>query len=222
MNSPTTRDSGISTISIVISDNRPYYRSILAVDVEDSATRNNSAKAHMRAALYDLVIEAFAASGISEHDHDPFIDRGDGILALVHPNDHVPKTVLLHTVVPALSQLMTLHNLCSPADGFRMRAVLHAGEVHHDRRAPFGEALDLAFRLLDAPETKLALRRTTAPLLLVVSDDIYQSVVRHRYEGIDPVSFIAFPGQRPATARGWWHVPTPATRHALDLGDVLT
>jgi hypothetical protein len=199
----------------VISDSRPYYRSILAVDIEDSATRNNSAKAHMRAAMYDLVIEAFALSGLAEHDHDPFTDRGDGILALIHPTDHVPKTVLLDTVVPGLSQLMTLHNLCYPTDGFRLRAVLHAGEVHHDGRAPFGEALDVAFRLLDARETKLALRRSTAPLMLVVSEQIFQTVVRHRYAGIDPLSFSPFDGR--AAVRGWLHAPTPAMRAAQPL-----
>jgi GTP diphosphokinase / guanosine-3',5'-bis(diphosphate) 3'-diphosphatase len=33
----------------------------------------------------------------------------------------------------------------------RLRVVLHAGEVHYDGNGCFGEALDIAFRLLDAP-----------------------------------------------------------------------
>lgn len=197
-------------MNFVIVKNQPCYRSILAIDVEDSATRNNNAKVHMREAMYELVIEAFALSGLSEHDHDPFVDRGDGILSLIHPADHVPKTLLLRSVVPALSQLITLHNLYYPTDGFRLRAVLHAGEVHYDSRAPFGESLDLAFRLLDAPEVKTALRRSTRPLILAVSTDIYESVVRHRYDGIDPVSFSPFVTERRANIRdhGWIHVPS--------------
>ena len=33
----------------------------------------------------------------------------------------------------------------------RVRAVGHAGEVHYDPDGSYGEALDIAFRLLDAP-----------------------------------------------------------------------
>jgi hypothetical protein len=197
---------------------QPRYRSILAIDVEGSATRNNSAKAQMRDAMYDLIIEALALNGLSDGDHDPFVDRGDGILALIHPTDRVPKTLLLRSVIPTLGRLMTLHNLHYSAEGFRLRVVLHAGEVHVDGRAPFGEALDLAFRLLDADETKLALRRSTAPLVLVISNDLYWSVVRHGYDGIDPKSFSPFVTERHANVldQGWLHVPVRARRSVLD------
>ncbi|MGH3558002.1 MAG: hypothetical protein ACRDTK_11035, partial [Mycobacterium sp.] len=67
----------------------------------------------------------------------------------------------------------------------RVRVVLHAGEVHYDANGCFGEALDVAFRLLDAARVKQALRETPDPLVLVVSGDIYSSVVRHGYDGID-------------------------------------
>jgi len=49
----------------------------------------------------------------------------------------------------------------------------------------FGEALDIAFRLLDSPRAKKALRMTIDPLALVISGDIYRSVVRQGYQGID-------------------------------------
>ena len=55
--------------------------------------------------------------------------------------------------------------------------VVHAGEVHYDANGCFGEALDIAFRLLDAAHVKRALRNTRAPLVLVVSGDVYRSVV---------------------------------------------
>jgi hypothetical protein len=203
----------------VINHNRPCHRSILAIDVEDSATRNNSAKAHMRDAMYDLVTETLASTGVSEQDHDPFIDRGDGILVLLHPTEHVPKTLLLHKVIPKLSQSMTLHNLCFPTDGFRLRAVLHAGEVLYDSRGPFGEALDHAFRLLDAPQTKRALRRSTTPLMLVVSDDFYLATVRdHQHGRPNSLIFNPFDVNRNAGVRGWLHVPPPAARGVRPAG----
>lgn len=196
----------------MISNNRPCHRSILAIDVEDSATRNNAAKAHMRDAMYDLVTKTLASNGVTEQDHDPFIDRGDGVLALLRPTDNVPMTSLLHKVIPTLSQSMTLHNLCFPTDGFRLRAVLHMGEVLYDSRGPFGEALDLAFRLLDAPQTKRALRRSTTPLMLVVSDDFYLAVRDHQHDRTNSLIFNPFDVNRNTGIRGWLHVPPSAAR----------
>jgi len=83
--------------------------------------------------------------------------------------------------------------------------VLHAGEIHHDDRGSYGEAMDIAFRLLNAPATKRELREVAAPLVLVVSDDIYQSIVRHSYPGIDATPSVPLVRVRVAgrTQRGW-------------------
>jgi hypothetical protein len=204
----------------MISKEQPRYRTVFGVDVESSTKRNNSAKARMRDAMYDLVTEAFARSDITSDDHDPFLDRGDGIYALLRPIDRVPKTLLLQSVVPTLSRLMDDHNARHPADRLRLRAVLHAGEVHYDTRAAFGETLDIASRLLDSPVTKRALRSMTAPLVLAVSEDIYQSIVRHNYDGIDPLNFTTFMTKRNSTTwdSGWLYVPGQV-RHAFIDGD---
>jgi hypothetical protein len=58
----------------------------------------------------------------------------------------------------------------------RVRVVTHAGDVRYDANGCFGEALDVAFRLLDAHPVKKALRETTDPLVLVISADIYVSI----------------------------------------------
>ena len=204
----------------MISREHPCYRNIFGVDVESSTTRTNSAKARMRDAMYTLVTETFVRNGVSEDHHEPFIDRGDGLLVLLRPADRVPKTLLLRSVVPVLSRLIDEHNTYRPEDRLRMRAVLHAGEVHFDTRAPFGEALDVACRLLESPVTKRALRRTTAPLVLAVSDIIHDSVVRHGYDGIDPLTFTAFMTKRNTATwdSGWLHEPSGAGRSFL--GDV--
>jgi class 3 adenylate cyclase len=188
---------------------QPVYRTVLAVDVENSTARNNRAKGLLRHFLYELVAEALALSGIGVGHHDPFIDRGDGLLILIYPCDQVPKTLLLGAFVPALSRLVARHNARHPEAPIRLRVVVHAGEVHYDPRAPFGETLDIAFRLLDAPAVKEALRWTTAPLVLVISGEIYRSVVRHRYPGIDPMGFRPMVHLWVADAWqvGWVHVP---------------
>jgi hypothetical protein len=192
----------------------PHHRTIFAVDIEGSTTRTNSVKAELRDAMYQLVEQSLQANGITDSYRDPFVDRGDGILTLVRPVDEVPKTVLLSNVVPMLSELLVEHERHHPGRRLRLRAVLHAGEVHQDAQGPFGEALDVAFRLLDAPEVKTAFKLSIAPLLLVVSDLIYRSIVRHGYDGIDETMFTPVADVEVGGAHypGWVCLPE---RHAV-------
>jgi hypothetical protein len=170
---------------------QPLHRSIFAVDIEESAELNNTAKIALRKTMYDLLEESMAGSGITAPHRDPFVDRGGGILTLIHPVDDVPKTLLLSTVIPALDRLLGEYGDAHPDQRLRLRAVVHAGEVHFDGHGWCGEALDVAFRLLNAPEVKVWSRKPDRPLLLlVVSDDIYSSVIRHGYAGIDARVFV--------------------------------
>ena len=172
----------------------PHYRAILALDIERSTSRPNPIKAELRNKTYELFEMALRMAGISNSHRDQFIDRGDGILALIHPVDQVPKALLLNRAVPVLNRLLADYNaglprFSHPERQLRIRVVMHAGEVHYDANGCFGEALDVAFRLLDAVRVKRALRETADPLILVISGDIYNSVVRHGYDGIDQQAF---------------------------------
>lgn len=197
----------------------PRHRAIFAVDIECSTTRTNPARGELRAAMYELVEESLRANGITADHRDPSVDRGDGILILVRPADDVPKTLLLSGVVPMLTDLLAEHERGHPGRRLRLRAVVHAGEVHQDQQGPYGEALDVAFRLLDAPEVKRRFRLTTSPLLLVVSDLIYGSIVRHGYDGIDRSRFAPLPDVVVGGARhpGWVWLPEP--QHVPDRSD---
>jgi hypothetical protein len=199
----------------------PHHRIILAVDVEDSTKRTNTAKADLRAEMYDVLERGLRLSGIADHHRDQLIDRGDGILALIHPVDSVPKTLMLSRVIPCLGELLAANAAAEPDRQIRMRAVVHAGEVHYDLRGCFGEALDLAFRLLDAPNTKQALKRSSGPLLLVVSDLIYQSIVRHGYSGIDKDAFVHIGHVQVGGERhgGWVLPPTDQPRGLKTVGE---
>src|SRR5438552_9844780 len=76
----------------------PRHRAIMAVDVEASTTRTNPDKIVLRAALYRLFGAALQTGGITRRHRDPLINCGDGILTLIHPADHAPKTLLLNPV----------------------------------------------------------------------------------------------------------------------------
>ena len=196
----------------------PYYRAIVALDIESSTTRPNPVKGELRNKAYELFEVALCGAGIGQRYRDRFIDRGDGILALIHPVDQAPKALLLNEAIPLLSRLLAEYNAGIPRHSLpqrqlRVRVVVHAGEVHYDANGCFGEALDVAFRLLDAARVKRALRESGDPLVLVISGEIHSSVVRHGYAGLDDQSFqplvrVNVAGRRyPGWVRAPEHVP---------------
>jgi hypothetical protein len=203
----------------------PHHRTIFAVDIESSTTRTNPIKAELRTTLYELLDAALCSAGICERHRDRFFDRGDGLLALIHPVEQASKVPLLSCAIPSLNQFLTDYNASLPRLGrperqLRIRAVVHAGEVHYDVNGCFGEALDVAVRLLDAPPVKKALRVTASPLILVVSEDIYRSVVRQRYDGIDQDTFRPLVCVQVAGDyyRGWIHSTEAAQG---DMAEIL-
>jgi hypothetical protein len=191
----------------------PVHRSILAVDIEGSTQRTNPVKGELRELVYRIVLGALGMAGIDDQYCDPLIDRGDGILVLIHPTDKFPKPFLVSRLIPALASLLAAHNSSVPpteqARILRLRAVIHAGEVHYDGKGFFGEDLDVAFRLLDAPRFKAHLKRATGPLAVVASDSIYQSIIRHGYDGIDGTEFIPLVTVTvgPQRRKGWVNLP---------------
>ena len=149
----------------------PVHRSILAVDIEGSTQRTNPVKEELRKQVYRLVVRALGMAGVNNGYYDPLIDRGDGVLILLRPVDEFPKPLLLSHLLPALVKLLVVYNGgISSADQariLRLRMVVHAGEVHYDGKGPFGDDLDLALRLLDAPRFKAHLKNGAGPLAVV-------------------------------------------------------
>jgi hypothetical protein len=194
----------------------PRQRVIFVCDIEGSTSRTNTAKAAVRADMYDLLEAALLECNITEDLHEPFINTGDGLIMLVPPVDGLPKTLLLDSFVPVLSDMLAEHAAIHPGRKFRLRVAIHSGEVHFDRQGTFGEDIDLTFRLLNSPELKQRLQGTDAPLVLAVSDHIHRSVIRHGYDGIDGQTFEPLIGVEMAGQlhTGWVQVPAEATARA--------
>src|SRR5580704_6532785 len=141
----------------------PVHRLIFAVDIEGSTERNNVAKGQLRRILYELLGRALEAAGIAARHLEPYTDRGDSVLVLT------------------LTALLAEYNASAtrPELRMRLRAVVHAGEVHEDNQGFYGDDLDSAFRLLEAPRLKKALKEATAaPLVLIVSEEIFHGIVQ--------------------------------------------
>ena len=88
---------------------------------------------------------------------------------------------------------------------------MHTGNVHDDDNGCFGEALDIAFRLLDAPRVKAALKAAHGPVLLVASGDIHNLVTSCL------CGATGHTASRPVTVQvaghehqGWIHIPAEA------------
>ena len=191
----------------------PVHRSIVAVDVVGSTKRSSVAKGKLRRVLYDLLERALRTAGIGPRHLEELADRGDGVLILIRPYDDAPKTVLVGRLIPALTALLAEHNaaVAEPELRMRLRAVVHAGEVHDDGWGFYGDDIDVAFRLLEAPTVKRVLRDAPeAPLVLVVSEEIWAGIVRQGY--VDGGSYQqrvqVRVGER--RRRGRVHLPGPA------------
>jgi HD domain-containing protein len=155
----------------------PRRRAIVGLDIEQSTSRPDLVKAEFRIMLYELFEAALRSADIGPDRRDEFMDRGDGLLVLIDPGQ---EAQLLSRVVPVFAQLLAGYNAGLPAQRqLRIRVVVHAGEVRDDDNGWFGEALDVACRLLDAPQAKAALKAAPGPLLLVISGDIHDSLTGH-------------------------------------------
>jgi class 3 adenylate cyclase len=196
----------------------PVHRAIMAVDLEGSTQRTDLVKGELRRVMYDLLAHSLEAVAITGDRVERLIDRGDGVLVLIRPHDDVPKTILLDRLIPLLAALLGEYNAraAEPALRIRLRVVVHAGEINEDDRGFYGEAIDVAIRLLDSRTVKRTLKQATEPLVLVVSDEIYSKIVCHGYV---PAATYQ-PRVRVQVAnrwqRGWVHIPAAAA--APDIG----
>ena len=190
----------------------PVHRLIVAVDMEGSTRRTNLVKGVLRRSMYELLERALATVGITAKHLEQHTDRGDGVLVLIRPHDEVPKTLVLSRLIPVLTALLNEHNAAAPRPELqlRLRAVVHAGEVHEDEKGFYGDDLDAAFRLLDSPKVKRALREAVgAPLVLVVSEEIYNGIVLQEYLDAGPYRDLGRIRVGNRNRRGWVHIPVP-------------
>ncbi|GLZ03929.1 hypothetical protein Acsp03_13950 [Actinomadura sp. NBRC 104412] len=163
---------------------------VLFVDVAGFSApyRNDQDRQEIRRVLYLLLEEAFERSGVpwAACHHE---DRGDGALIVVPAG--IPAGLIVHPLVGRLSAGLARHNreAREPAR-IRLRAALDVGPVTADPHGVNGYAIIRAARLLEAPALKTRLNRSSAPLGFVVSDQVYDSVVRHAPAPVDPAAYI--------------------------------
>ncbi len=134
-------------------------------------------------------------------------DIGDGFIFSVDP--HIPRDVLLGRFVTGLALRLARYNRDRPeTERIRLRFAMHAGDVLRDPEPIHGEATVLACRLLDASVLRACLRATKQPLAAIVSQMIYDNIVKQAYRPIVPSTWhptVASTKEGPKPA--WVHVP---------------
>ncbi|HEY9475939.1 MAG TPA: hypothetical protein VIS06_19075 [Mycobacteriales bacterium] len=193
----------------------PTYRTMLAVDIERSAGRGDVALLGNRDVLFTALRESCAESGVDwdgcHHD-----DIGDGMRLIAGPE--VSKTRFVHPLMYSLAARLRAHNrTAGKLTTIRVRAALHAGDVHLSDGGFAGGSLEELARLLDAPPLRKSLNDTpsSVTVALIVSDHFHDAVVRHGYVGIDPESYkkVSFTVKR-TDLTAWLHLPDGGLVHA--------
>jgi O-acetyl-ADP-ribose deacetylase (regulator of RNase III) len=155
------------------------HRSILIVDVEryGDPARTSAHQLALRQAMYRALRQSFTKARIRWASCTAE-DRGDGVLVLVPPD--VAKNLLASKVPVLLAEELERYNTGTPVETrVRLRMALHAGEVYRDAHGVVGAAIIRAFRLIEAPSLKSALRTSPGVVALIVSEWFYDEVIRH-------------------------------------------
>lgn len=161
-------------------------RMVVATDMESYSRRDNVQQVEAQQVMVAVTKAAARDVGLDQADWG-IQPTGDGQI-FVLPAD-VPEELIVGRFVAAVDRLLSGHNRTRrEAAQVRLRIAVHVGQVHLDSANSWaGDAVVTVCRLLNAVQLRRALsRHQHAAAVSIVSDPVYQEVVRHRYDGIRP------------------------------------
>lgn len=175
---------------------------IMAIEIASPASRSDVALAFNRHAVYEILQSSVEQAGLS-WDRCYQEDRGDGVLVIFPPGTH--PGILPGQLAERLAAGVRAHNeLAVPDRTLQLRASTTFGDVQHDRHGVFGPALNLVFRMLDAPAVKQMARELDADLVIVVSDYLMRDGL------VDPAEFKSMRARVKETEfRAWLRAYAP-------------
>ncbi|MEU8636958.1 hypothetical protein AB0C38_32700 [Amycolatopsis sp. NPDC048633] len=191
-------------MGVVVSYAAALHRTIMAVDI---AGYNNPSRtmAHLREVhegLWRVLRTSFAETGIP-WDVCFVENTGDGAMILLPPE--IAKADLVAQLPERMRDELRRYNHVHAAEAqVQLRMALHAGEVAQGSHGSISQAVSFTFRILEAPEAKVAQKDAKADLALITSDLLHNDVVIHD-PAADPRSYRRIPvkvkvGEAPAWA----------------------
>jgi class 3 adenylate cyclase len=181
---------------------------MLAVDIAEftRADRDDEIQLHLRTCLYGLLREALGRSGMS-WDQGQHEDRGDGAVMIFSPDQAAQPIV--DAFPDRLRCLIRRHNRfsCEPVR-MQLRVAVHVGPVYRDEHGFAGDDVTYLCRMLDAQPLRRALTDSGAELAFIISDYVYEKLVRRRQSLADQRSFQRVRTQVKRTlVHGWIFLP---------------
>jgi class 3 adenylate cyclase len=181
---------------------------MLGVDIAEftRADRDDEIQLHLRTCLYGLLREALGRSGMS-WDQGQHEDRGDGAVMIFSPDQAAQPIV--DAFPDRLRCLIRRHNRfsCEPVR-MQLRVAVHVGPVYRDEHGFAGDDVTYLCRMLDAQPLRRALTDSGAELAFIISDYVYEKLVRRRQSLADQRSFQRVRTQVKRTlVHGWIFLP---------------
>ena len=174
------------------SDNRLTYRLVLAVDVEKYSTRDAREQLRAQKELRRALSAAAHAVGLDRRDWYEQVS-GDGELVVLPEGVDVP--VVVGDFTSSLEAILGEYNrrvIGGTRARLRLRVALHYGTLTPGPFGPAGDAPIVVSRLLDAkPLRRLLAEHQERDLALIVSQSLYQDVIRTGFCSLDPEEFQA-------------------------------
>ncbi|MEE1828487.1 hypothetical protein PUR61_40930 [Streptomyces sp. BE20] len=208
-------------------------RLCLAADIEQYSRFDTPDQRVVQARLARVLRVAAERSGL-DHGRWSSQPQGDMEFAVLPPG--TPEPVVLGRYVTHLAAELGGYNATRrPAGRLRLRLAIDTGVAATAALGFSGPAPVAVARYLNAPEVKQALAAAgSASLVVVISDRLYQDVVRSRPHGLDPEQYrrihvrqngfagygwVQLPGTEPEVVRESWPLapqdgPRPPERAA--------
>ncbi|MEU1788258.1 hypothetical protein ABZ553_20770 [Streptomyces sparsogenes] len=179
----------------------------MAADVESYSRRHTPSQAAVQADLVRVLEEAAAFSGLN-HTAWSRQPQGDQEFAVL-PVD-TPEAVVLGVFVRHLSKLLGERNANrAESDRMRLRLAIDFGVAPTAALGYSGPTAVAVARYLNAAPLKRVLNAIdTTDLAVMVSDRLYQDVVRSCGEGLDPEHYVKVHiEEKEFSGYGWVYVP---------------
>lgn len=179
----------------------------MAADVEKYSRLDTLSQGVFQTDLVRVLEEAAVLSGLDRTAwaRQP---QGDQEFAVLPPA--TPEPVVLGAFVRNLAvQLGERNANRAEGDRMRLRLAIDIGVARTAALGYSGPAPIAVARYLNSPQLKRVLEALdSTDLVVIVSDRLYQDVVRLRGEGLDPQQYVrAHIRQKEFNGYGWIHVP---------------
>lgn len=164
------------------------YRLVVAVDIANYSKLDALDQSLVQTRLSEVLDRAGQRAGLARGEWYRQL-RGDGELAVLPANVDAAWVVAEFTeqLVAALAAVALAH---PDEPALRLRIAMHHGTLAAGHFGLAGNAPVVTCRLLDSDNARNALSEdSSAHLVLVVSEQLYQDVVVSRFHGLSPQRF---------------------------------